>query len=163
MLISIIYLLVNIIIITIHEMSFVHWCRVLQVIGHEPERLFTHRLKLGFVHPPRLPGDVNRIFRSRTGRHRLFYRSLYAFRHRLHRVNTILPLQLPPSRRISCFETLDDPPHKWESWNHQCTARPKNGAHPGKAIYIQLIGSCVVQTDTPARRNRLPLVPVTSE
>jgi hypothetical protein len=25
-----------------------------------------------------------------------------------------------------------------------CTARPENGAHPGKAIYIQLIGSCAV-------------------
>jgi hypothetical protein len=37
-----------------------------------------------------------------------------------------------------------DPPHKWESWNHQCTARPKNGACPGKAIYIQLIGSRAV-------------------
>jgi hypothetical protein len=32
--------------------------------------IFTHRLKLGFIHPPRLPGDVNRFFRSRTGRHR---------------------------------------------------------------------------------------------
>jgi hypothetical protein len=75
---------------------------------------------------------------------RLFYRSLYAFRHRLHRVDTILPLQLSQPRRISCFETLDDPSHKWESWNHQCTARPKNGAHPSKAIYIELIGSCAV-------------------
>jgi hypothetical protein len=37
---------------------------------HEPELLFTYRLKLGFVYPPLLPGDVNRIFRSRTGRHR---------------------------------------------------------------------------------------------
>jgi hypothetical protein len=42
----------------------------IRVAGHEPELLFTHRLKLGFVHPPWLPGDVNRIFRSRTGRHR---------------------------------------------------------------------------------------------
>jgi hypothetical protein len=38
--------------------------------SHEPELLFTHRLKLGFVHPLRLPGDVNQIFRSRTGLHR---------------------------------------------------------------------------------------------
>jgi hypothetical protein len=75
---------------------------------------------------------------------RLFYRSLYAFRHRLHRVDTILPLQLSQPRRISCFETLNGPPHKWESWNHQCTTRPKNGAHPGKAIYIQLIGNCAI-------------------
>jgi hypothetical protein len=37
---------------------------------------------------------------------------------------------------------LMDPPYKWEFWNHRRTAWPKNGAHPGKAIYIQLIGSC---------------------
>jgi hypothetical protein len=30
MLVNIIYLLINIIIINIHEMSFVHWCRVSQ-------------------------------------------------------------------------------------------------------------------------------------
>jgi hypothetical protein len=60
---------------------------------HEPELLFTHRLKLGFVHPSRLPGDVNRFFRSRTGRHRCspdrFLDHFYAFRHHLHRVDTI--------------------------------------------------------------------------
>jgi hypothetical protein len=60
--------------------------------AHEPELLFTHQLKLGFVHPPRLPGDVNRFFRSRTGRHRCspdrFLDYFYAFRHRLHRVDT---------------------------------------------------------------------------
>jgi hypothetical protein len=39
-------------------------------LHHEPELLFTHRLRLGLVHSPRLPGDVNRFFRSRTGRHR---------------------------------------------------------------------------------------------
>jgi hypothetical protein len=88
--------------------------------------------------------DFPKSYRTTSMHARLFYRSLYAFRHRLHRVDTILPLQLSQPRRISCFETLDDPPHKWESWNHQCTARPKNGAHPGKAIYIQLIGSCAV-------------------
>jgi hypothetical protein len=58
----------------------------------EPELLFTHRLKLGFVHPPRLPGDVNRFFRSRTGRHRCspdrFLDHFYAFCHLLHRVDT---------------------------------------------------------------------------
>jgi hypothetical protein len=43
---------------------------VLSELEHESELLFTHRLKLGFVHPPRLPGDVDWIFRSRTGRHR---------------------------------------------------------------------------------------------
>jgi hypothetical protein len=61
--------------------------------NHEPELLFIHRLKLGFIHPPRLPGDVNRFFRSRTGRHRCspdrFLDHFYAFRHRLHRVDTI--------------------------------------------------------------------------
>jgi hypothetical protein len=31
-------------------------------LGHEPELLFTHRLKLGFVHPPRLPGEVVPMF-----------------------------------------------------------------------------------------------------
>jgi hypothetical protein len=59
---------------------------------HEPELLLTHRLKLGFVHPPRLPGDVNRFFRCRTGRHRCspdrFLDHFYAFRHRLHRADT---------------------------------------------------------------------------
>jgi hypothetical protein len=62
------------------------------VATHEPELLFTHRLKLGFVHPPRLPGDVNRFFRSRAGRHRCspdrVLDHFYAFRHRLHRVDT---------------------------------------------------------------------------
>jgi hypothetical protein len=68
---------------------------------HEPELLF------GFVHPPRLPGDVYRFFRSRTGRHRRFLDHFYAFRHRLYRVDTVftatnvttqtdLPLRDPP-------------------------------------------------------------------
>jgi hypothetical protein len=37
MLINIIYLLINIIIINIHEMNFVHWCRVSQV--HEAHQI----------------------------------------------------------------------------------------------------------------------------
>jgi hypothetical protein len=115
------------------------------LVGHEPELLFTHRLKLGFIHPPRLPGDVNRFFRSRTERHRC---TPDRFTDRFVTVSTAST----PSYRCN-YHHLDgslvsrplmDPPHKWESWNHQCTARPKNGAHPGKAIYIQLIGSCAV-------------------
>jgi hypothetical protein len=115
---------------------------------HEPELLFIHRLKLGFVHPPRLPGDVNRIFRSRTGRHRC---TPDCFTDLFTRFVTVSTASIP-SYRCNCHNPdrslasrpLMDPPHKWESWNHQCTTRPKNGAHLGKAIYIQLIGSCAV-------------------
>jgi hypothetical protein len=118
------------------------------IVFHEPELLFTHRLKLGFIHPPRLPGDVNRIFRSRTGRHRCTPDRFTDLFTRFVTVSTAST----PSYRCNCHHPdgslasrpLMDPPHKWESWNHQCTARPKNGAHPGKAIYIQLIGSCAV-------------------
>jgi hypothetical protein len=117
-------------------------------ILHEPELLSTHRLKLGFIHPPRLPGDVNRIFRSRTGRHR---RTPDRFTDLFTRFVTISTASTP-SYRCNCHNPdgslasrpLMDSLHKWESWNHQCTAQPKNGAHPGKAIYIQPISSCAV-------------------
>jgi hypothetical protein len=98
-------------------------------------------LKLGFIHPPWLPGDVNRIFRHRCTSDR--FTDLFTHFVTVSTTST-------PSYRCNCHHpdgSLDsrplmDPPHKWESWSHQCTARPKNGAHPGKAIYIQLIGSC---------------------
>jgi hypothetical protein len=59
-----------------------HVCNMyesMDVWTHEPELLFTHRLKLGFVHPP-LPDD--------TDVRLIVFRSFYAFRHRFHRVDT---------------------------------------------------------------------------
>jgi hypothetical protein len=74
---------------------------------------------------------------------RLFYWSLYAFRHRLHRVDTILPLQLSQPRWISFFETLDDHPHKWDFWiQHRRSAEKEPDR--AKQLYIRLTCSRAV-------------------
>jgi hypothetical protein len=75
--------------------------------SHEPELLFTH--------PPRLPGDVNRIFRSRTGRHRCTPDRSTDLFTRFVTVSTAST----PSHRCNCHNPdgslasrpLMDPPH----------------------------------------------------
>jgi hypothetical protein len=55
----------------------------------------------------------------------------------------VLPLRMPPPRRISCFETRVDHPQKWDFWIHHRRSAEKepNGA---KQLYIQLTGSRAV-------------------
>jgi hypothetical protein len=90
------------------------------ITRHEPELLFTHRLKIGFVHPLRVPGDVNRFFRSRTGRYRSlpdhFLDHFYAFRHRLHRIDTIFTATNVTTQTDL---SLLDHPQKWDFWTHR--------------------------------------------
>jgi hypothetical protein len=72
----------------------------------------------------------------------------------------VLPLRMPPPRRISCFETHVDHPQKWDFWiQHRRSAEKE--PNRAKQLYIRLAAAVRLQTDTPARRNRLPLVPVT--
>jgi hypothetical protein len=114
--------------------------------NHKPELLFTHRLKLGFVHSPQLLRDVNRVFRSCTGctdvrpiRFNLFTRFITVS----ITSTPVLPLRMPPPRRISCFETHVDHPQKWGFWiQHRRSAEkePNRAEH----LYIRLTGSRAV-------------------
>jgi hypothetical protein len=112
---------------------------------HEPELLFTHRLKLGFVHPPRLPGDVNRFFRSRTGRYRCspdrFLDYFYAFRHRLHRADTN---STATNVTTQTDLSLRDPPTEIGFLGLIVVARPKRCPQWTKRLHIPLTGSRAV-------------------
>jgi hypothetical protein len=55
----------------------------------------------------------------------------------------VLPLQMSPPRRISCFETYVDHPQKWDFWIHHRRSVEKE-PNWAKQLYIQLTGSRAV-------------------
>jgi hypothetical protein len=89
----------------------------------------------------------------------IVFRSFYAFRHRFHRVD------ISSTAANATTQTdllLRDHRQKWDLWiQHRRSA--EKVPNQAKQLYIRLTGSRALQTDTPARRNCLPLVPVTSE
>jgi hypothetical protein len=55
----------------------------------------------------------------------------------------VLPLRMPPPRRISCFETHVDHPQKWDFWIHHRRSAEKVPSR-AKQLYIRLTGSRAV-------------------
>jgi hypothetical protein len=55
----------------------------------------------------------------------------------------VLPLRMPPPRRISCFETHVDHPQKWDFWIHHRRSAEKE-PNRAKRLYIRLTGSRTV-------------------
>jgi hypothetical protein len=55
----------------------------------------------------------------------------------------VLPLRMPPPRRISCFETHVDHPQKWDFWIHHRRSAEKEPSR-AKQLYIRLTGSRAV-------------------
>jgi hypothetical protein len=57
----------------------------------------------------------------------------------------VLPLRMPPPRRISCFEIYVDHPQKWDFWIHHRRSAEKE-PNRAKQLYIRLTGSRAVTT-----------------
>jgi hypothetical protein len=73
----------------------------------------------------------------------IVFRSFYAFRYRLHRVDTSSTAANATTRRISRFETHVDHPQKWDFWIHHRRSAEKE-PNREKQLCIRLTGSRAV-------------------
>jgi hypothetical protein len=94
-------------------------------LGHEPELLFTHRLKLGFVHPPRLPIGFSDVVPDNTDVRLIVFSTILTRFVTVSTASTpFLPLRMSLPRRISRFEIHLDHLQKWDFWTHRrCSAK----------------------------------------